>query len=820
MSRTAGRPAPRVTVAATAALAALLASVVAPAAQAADRVCGWPQALPSAQLCRGDVLSSSAASAPGASAAEASAAAQNDPVAALLARADALRHADDLPAAQRALICAAAQPGAADDLRRRYEVVRRLGIVDYALARPVEALARFECALGMARELEDRAEIARQLKNVGSSLRRIGDYAGAMRALVASLDMQRQAGDTAVGPALNNIADVYREMEQREDAERYYREALAAFRAGGDVVQAMHVYDSLADLAIDRRDTRAATALLEEALQDLRAEAEGGDGEAGALRYQLLIRAGLIRAALTAGDTAAARGHLADALALADTHRLALPPQLQLEAARTERLSGRGEDAVARLRRAVAASEDAPAQQALLLRELSQALQAGGRDAEALEALRRAYAREIDDLRAQRDRDLAWSNARFNLNESRRQLAEAEARSQRRTLQLWLTAISALAALALLALVFQRRHQRARQADAVRRARYEEALAHYRREYDALAEDRHLLQALLDSREDALVLSDGDGVVLALNRAACALLSADSERIVGTALADSFAADSADALRDALERMEDAGGLRLRLRSADERPPLQADLRQWERGDGKIVIALSGLADAGEGSARDAVSMQAVREAMGDAGIHPVPDPDARPAPGRDSLAMPQAGHSGLDPRGPTDAGIGIGAGPAREPAREPDVDADPDVALETSAGADADPDDDADTQRQRFRRELVELMLALVEAWERSTGHNRIELAERSRIWRVNIDDGRLRARAMERYLSLSKLPRNPRWRDVLRSAYFVLSHCETLAQSSRDELQARVDRIIETTRRQALAETVQDVAPGRSEV
>ena len=54
---------------------------------------------------------------------------------------------------------------------------------------------------------------------------------------------------------------------------------------------------------------------------------------------------------------------------------------------------------------------------------------------------------------------------------------------------------------------------------------------------------------------------------------------------------------------------------------------------------------------------------------------------------------------------------------------------------------------DDAEAQRWRFRRELVELMLALVEAWERSTGHNRIELAERSRIWRVNIDDGRLRA-------------------------------------------------------------------------
>ena len=74
-------------------------------------------------------------------------------------------------------------------------------------------------------------------------------------------------------------------------------------------------------------------------------------------------------------------------------------------------------------------------------------------------------------------------------------------------------------------------------------------------------------------------------------------------------------------------------------------------------------------------------------------------------------------------------------------------------------------------------QRGLVDLMLALVETWERSTGSNRIELAERSRIWRVNIDDGRLRTRAMERYLSVSKLPHNPRWCDVMRSAYFVLA-------------------------------------------
>ncbi|NNC24575.1 tetratricopeptide repeat protein, partial [Salinisphaera sp. USBA-960] len=73
-------------------------------------------------------------------------------------------------------------------------------------------------------------------------------------------------------------------------------------------------------------------------------------------------------------------------------------------------------------------------------------------------------------------------------------------------------------------------------------------------------------------------------------------------------------------------------------------------------------------------------------------------------------------------------------------------------------------------------------------------------------RIWRVNIDDGRLRARALERYLAVSRLPRNPRWRDVLRSAYFVLGKCDGLSADARAELQARIDTVLAYTRRDAL--------------
>lgn len=124
---------------------------------------------------------------------------------------------------------------------------------------------------------------------------------------------------------------------------------------------------------------------------------------------------------------------------------------------------------------------------------------------------------------------------------------------------------------------------------------------------------------------------------------------------------------------------------------------------------------------------------------------------------------------------------------------------------IAAATAAPALPRDGRDEAAQPFRRALVELMLAVVEAWERATGQGRLELAERSRIWRVTIDDGRLRVRAMDRYLSLARLPRQPRWRDVLRSAYFVLAEC-ALEPAQRETLQRRIDEVLAYTRRRAL--------------
>lgn len=103
---------------------------------------------------------------------------------------------------------------------------------------------------------------------------------------------------------------------------------------------------------------------------------------------------------------------------------------------------------------------------------------------------------------------------------------------------------------------------------------------------------------------------------------------------------------------------------------------------------------------------------------------------------------------------------------------------------------------------QQRFRGLLVSLMQLSLDLWERLTRKTRIDLAERSGVWRITIDEGRLRVRAMDRYLSLDTLPEKPRWREVLRTAYFVLAELELTAEQ-RQQMETLIEAVLNWTRR-----------------
>lgn len=93
------------------------------------------------------------------------------------------------------------------------------------------------------------------------------------------------------------------------------------------------------------------------------------------------------------------------------------------------------------------------------------------------------------------------------------------------------------------------------------------------------------------------------------------------------------------------------------------------------------------------------------------------------------------------------------------------------------------------------YRQQLVTLMRSALHTWEVTTQKSKIELAEESNIWAVSIDDGRLRTRTFDRYLRLEQLPKIPRWREVVRTAYFVLSN-PSIEPETRASLQTELEK------------------------
>lgn len=680
-----------------------------------------------------------------------------DAVERLHATIDARIKAGDFERARDALTCARAL-AARGDWRNRYETVRRDGVLAYRRERVPEALDAFECALGIAERNGFRPGIAKQTKNIGAGLMRLGDFRGAQTALERSLAILRADRSPDIGSTLNNLGDLYREQGDHKTALRYYEEAIENYRRVGDEIEVAHTTETLSVMALDRGDTAAAVALLTRAMREFRHE--------GQRPYRLRAYAGLARAASIDGDRDAARRWSAEGLAFAAEHGLAVPSALQLEAARIERADGRAPIAIARLSAALDALPDTDPHRIALLEERALALADVGAHAEAIAALRAAKDAERRDAQARFDRQIAWQRSRLEAAERERKIATLEYESRQRRLWTGVIALIALALALAVGLYASRRNQRAREAAAARQARYEEALQRYRSEAEALRVDRRLLRALLATRDDAVCLLDAEGQVLAANGGACALLGADEAALIGVAFAERMTPGCRERWSQAMDSTEEGRPETLRI-EIESGLALDARIAQWEQDAGVLILALREA---------NSVSSEVVASSLVDVD-------EQRAVPSRIDDASVDERHEDV-----VDSGE--------------NGDADDDSRQDSHQDSDSDPNADA---HRRYRRNLVELMLSVIEHWERGTGTNRIELAERSRIWRIGIDDGRLRARTMERYLTLAKLPDNPRWRDVLRTAYYVLEHCP-IDPAPREDLQRRIYEVQAYARRDAL--------------
>ena len=98
---------------------------------------------------------------------------------------------------------------------------------------------------------------------------------------------------------------------------------------------------------------------------------------------------------------------------------------------------------------------------------------------------------------------------------------------------------------------------------------------------------------------------------------------------------------------------------------------------------------------------------------------------------------------------------------------------------------------------KDTFKEALIKAMIEAVDIWNRHTGKNRIDLAEKSKVWTVTIDNGNLRTRSMDKYLSKKNMPANPRWRKVVRTCHFILSD-SSLNGADRDLLNNNLNEIM----------------------
>lgn len=105
----------------------------------------------------------------------------------------------------------------------------------------------------------------------------------------------------------------------------------------------------------------------------------------------------------------------------------------------------------------------------------------------------------------------------------------------------------------------------------------------------------------------------------------------------------------------------------------------------------------------------------------------------------------------------------------------------------------------------QQFKKQLVETMNMLVNIWERYTGTSRIELAEKSGAWTISIDNGSLRTRSMDKYMSLHSMPKFPRWKNVIKTCHFVLSD-EALSHHDRVSINEKLDGIMQIIKERSL--------------
>ncbi|MBT4286063.1 MAG: response regulator [Deltaproteobacteria bacterium] len=102
-----------------------------------------------------------------------------------------------------------------------------------------------------------------------------------------------------------------------------------------------------------------------------------------------------------------------------------------------------------------------------------------------------------------------------------------------------------------------------------------------------------------------------------------------------------------------------------------------------------------------------------------------------------------------------------------------------------------------SENANQEMKQALVDIMCYSLAYWELQEGKTKIDLAEESKIWRVYLDVGTYRTRTLDKYLKIETLPKRPKWKDIIKTAIFVLTRLPTF-EPQKQQLSDRIKHLI----------------------
>ncbi len=638
----------------------------------------------------------------------------------------------------------------------QYRLAREQGILAHVRRDSSSALTFFRGALALASQHDDPALIARSHNDLGNAYRHIGAHQEALDAYTTSLEMKRNLGEEQLGSTLNNIADLLTDLGDLERAERYYQQALENHRAAGAIHHVAHSTESLARLLAEQGRSDEAMAAAREAHATFKAMDRPPDEVRTATQLAAIAAQGERPEAVQRWlETARATATLAD---------IDLPPGwYAIEAGRLAE-AGRTDAALALLESALENASAWPGDRRLrILEQVAELHEQSGNLEAALAWFRRFNTESLDRVRRERDRELNRSRVLFEVSEKQREIERLAADNRMQDLELAnqrnrsaLIAMAGATGMGSILLVAVGLHRRRNRREAERRERLQQVIEGYKASARALRTSREQLQQLLDMGADALLSLDANDRIVFANQAACRLLELDSLPEDST-LDQLFGEGTWQRLQ--AERRDVAV-------TTGRGAPLRLDLEPLNLEEEFQVVNIR--------------------------------TPDQQPHAAEELIPLINRHFSRIQSFGSVlQAALEQGGIQGDLYQRWASIDGDLQLLSEQLQPVQQD-------IRGEFRQDLVELMADCLETWERATGKTRVDLAESSGIWRVTIDEGRLRTRAMDRYLSLAQLPKQPRWREVLRTAYFVLGEC---AGEDDGRIEAGIEKVKRNARRLGLA-------------